>query len=149
MMIWFKAKRGLYHLHTGGGYICGVRVNFDDCYQVDSSDDPPGDERCKNCIRMIDHIHHRAHIYKDRVTDEVQYRYGKWPMIFTRKLVICGDFRKIEKIFTNVWVQYSGEVDDKPLRGSIAVYPNSERGYADTREPDIIRIKNGRYYKFE
>lgn len=130
-------------------YICGVGLDLEAHYQMDASRDPPPNKRCKNCMRMIDQIHHRAHIHKDSVTDMVEYRYGKWPMIFTRKLVICGDFGKIEKIFTNVWIQYSGEVDDKPIRGSIAVYPSCRQGYANTQNPEIIRIKNGRYYRFE
>jgi len=148
-MIWIKSGKGSYHLLRGNSFMCGVRIDLDGYREIDTSYDPPGDERCKNCIRSIDHIHHLAHVHNDHSTNKIVYRYGKHPMIFTRKLVICGDFGKIEKIFTNVWIQYSGEVDDIPLRGSIAVYSIHKKGHIDTENPEIIRIKYGRYYKFE
>lgn len=152
-MIWIKPVRGFYHLLIGRSFICGVKINLDDYYQldvkIDTGDDPPGDERCKNCMRSIDHIHHLAHIHKDRVIGDVAYRYGKYPMIFTSKLIVCKDFGKIEMTFTNVWIQQIGEIDEMPLRGAIAVYPIHEKGHIDTDNPKIIGIKNGRYYKFE
>jgi len=160
-MIWIKKGRGVYHiLGACETLVCGVRIDFDGHHQIDSSYDPPGDERCKNCMRSIDHIHHLAHVHKEsdertelksrsRIIDAVQYRYGKHPMIFTRKLIICKDFGEIEMSFKNVWIQQSGEVDDVPLRGAIAVYSIHKKGHIDTEKPTIIRIKYGRYYKFE
>jgi len=129
--------------------MCGVRIDLDAHYQIDSSDDPPGDERCKNCMRTIDHIHHSAHVHNDHSTDKVVYRYGKHSMIFTRKLIICKNFGDIEMTFTNVWIQQSGEVDDMLLMGAIAVYSIHKKGHIDTENPEIIIIENGRYYKFE
>lgn len=155
-MIWIKPPRGSYHLLRGRSFMCGVRIDIDAHYQIDSSYDPPGDERCKNCMRSIDHIHHSAHLHNDYSIDKVVYRYGKHPMIFTNKLIIftsklivCKDFGKIERTFTDVWIQQSGEVDDMPLMGAIAVYSIHKKGHIDTENPEIIRIENGRYYKFE
>ncbi len=149
-MIWIKKERGVYHiLGACETLVCGVRIDLDGHHQIDSSYDPPGDERCKNCIRSIDHIHHLAHVHNDYSTDKVVYRYGEHPMIFTRKLIVCKNFGEIEMSFKNVWIQQSGEVDDVPLRGAIAVYPIHKKGHIDTSKPTIIRIKYGRYYKFE
>lgn len=129
--------------------VCGVRIDPDGCQDIDTSYDPPGDERCKNCMRLIDHIHYSAHVHNDHSIDKIAYLYGRHPMIFTRKLIICMDFGEIEMTFTNVWIQQSGEVNDRPLRGAIAVYPTQKKGHTDTSKPTIIRIKYGRYYKFE
>lgn len=149
-MMWMKAGKGLYHLHIGGGYICGARLNFDDHHQVNSSDDPPGDERCKNCMRLIDHIHHSTHTHNGYMTDPVVYRFGKWPMIFTRKLTICEGFGKIERTFTNVWIQQTGEVREGDLlRDAIGVYSIHTRGYIDTDTVAVINLGGNRYYKFE
>lgn len=149
-MIWIKPVRGSYHLMRGGyALMCGVRIDLDGNQEIDISFDPPGDERCKNCMRSIDQIHHLAHIHKNRVIGDVVYRYGKHPMIFTRRLIICNDFGKIEKLFKNVWIQQSGYANGMPLRSAIAVYPIHEKGHIDTDNPKIIMIKYGKYYKFE
>ena len=130
--------------------MCGVRIDLDGNQEIDISYDPPGDERCKNCMRSIDNIHHLAHIHDDYLIDPVVYRFGKWPMIFTRKLIICKDFGKIERIFTNVWIQQVGEVrEGRSLRDAIGVYSIHARGHIDIDNVEIINLNNGkRYYRF-
>ena len=132
--------------------MCGVRIDLDGNQEIDISYDPPGDERCKICIRSIDHIHHSAHVHHDDyLIDPIVYRFGKWPMIFTRKLIICKDFGKIERTFTNVWIQQIGEVRERrSLRDAIGVYSIHTKGHIDTDNVEIINLNDGgRYYKFE